>query len=175
MWLTAKESFETITGESQTTLLGGGVQVTNLWRSTFVQVDVSQSTSSGERVFLHEGARFRLGIPVDITMMPIDATVGYRFPVGRGRFIPYGGGGVGVFGYREKSPFAASGENVDEWFRSWHLLGGFEIPILRWVAAGAEVHYRVVPDALGAGGVSEVFDEKELGGTTLRFRVAVGR
>lgn len=173
-WLTATQSFTAITGEARTRHFGGGVQVTNVWRRVFVQVDISRATATGERVFLHEGAAYPLGIPVDITMLPIEASAGYRFPVVRGRLVAYGGGGVGVLSYREESPFAADGENVDESFRSWHLLAGVEVPIVRWLAAGAEVHYRAVPGAMGTAGVSDIFHEDDLGGTTLRLRVAVG-
>ncbi|MGH9348471.1 MAG: hypothetical protein ACRD26_14520 [Vicinamibacterales bacterium] len=173
-WLAATASFETITGEVRTTQIGGGVQVTNVWRRVFVQVDVSRATATGERVFLHEGTAYPLGIPVEITTMPIEASAGYRFPIARGRLIAYGGGGGGMLAYREESPFGVEGERVDERFRSWHLLGGLEVPIVRWIAAGAEVHVRFVPNAIGAAGVSAIFQEHDLGGTTLRLRVTVG-
>jgi hypothetical protein len=39
---------------------------------------------------------------------------------------------------------------------------------------GVEYHHRWVPDALGTGGVSEQFNEDDLGGGTFRFRVIVG-
>jgi hypothetical protein len=38
-----------------------------------------------------------------------------------------------------------------------------------------EVQYTSVPDAIGAGGLSEEFDEKDLGGTIVRVRVLIGR
>jgi hypothetical protein len=46
---------------------------------------------------------------------------------------------------------------------------------MRWLSAGAELRYRAVPDALGSGGISEVLNETDAGGTALRFRLAVGR
>jgi hypothetical protein len=74
--LSAAETFEAVSGHSSTTTFGGGVQITDIWRGMFVQADVSRATVSGERLFVHGGQRFPLGIPVDITMMPIEVTVG---------------------------------------------------------------------------------------------------
>jgi hypothetical protein len=44
-----------------------------------------------------------------------------------------------------------------------------------WVIAGAEVQYRTVPDALGEGGVSQVFGDTDLGGVTVRVLVGIRR
>jgi hypothetical protein len=41
------------------------------------------------------------------------------------------------------------------------------------LSIGGEARYRWVPDALGVGGVSDEFNETDLGGLTLRVRVGV--
>jgi hypothetical protein len=53
------------------------------------------------------------------------------------------------------------------------MFAGVEVAFLDWIVAGAEVQYRSVPDALGDGGVSEVYDEDDLGGVTVRGLLGV--
>ena len=52
-------------------------------------------------------------------------------------------------------------------------VGGVEVTIWKWIIAGAEGQYRAVNNALGEGGVSEVFNEKSLGGPVLRVLIGV--
>jgi hypothetical protein len=102
--------------------------------------------------------------------------VGKAPPDGSGgfRLVPYAGGGIGSVQYKEESSFAAAGENVDDRFTSYHVLGGVEIPIWRWIGVAVEGHYRWVPDALGVAGISDAFNETNLGGATFRVKFGVG-
>ena len=45
----------------------------------------------------------------------------------------------------------------------------------RWLGVAVDAQYAAVPNALGKAGLSADFNEKDLGGTTARFRVIVGR
>ena len=90
-------------------------------------------------------------------------------------WAPYVGGGIGLVQYEETADFAEAGDDVKETFTSYHVLGGIDIPLGSWLAFGAEVNYRWVPDALGEGGASREFGETDLGGYTLRARFIVGR
>ena len=173
----AVQSFEAFAGESRGAVFGGGAQVT-LGNGVFFQFSVEQSSKTGSRAFVHEGEVFSLGISSTVTLTPITFAGGYRF-TGLGWLIPYGGGGYGSYGYKEESEFAESGEDVDERFGGFHVLGGAELTL--WsgdalaLAAAAEVEYSSVPDALGEGGLSQEFGEDNLGGTTLRIKFLVGR
>ena len=127
-------------------------------RHVFFQVDVSRFEESGHRVFVLDGEVFRLGIPETISLRPLEFTVGYRYPIARrgrdGRtrtspFVPYGGGGIGIVRYQDVSDFAEAGDDVDERFTSYHVLGGLDVPIWRGIGVGVDVHYRWVPDGLG--------------------------
>ena len=60
-----------------------------------------------------------------------------------------------------------------ESFSGYFVFGGVEVPIWKWIFAGAEAQYRSVPDALGDGGVSEHFGESDLGGTVLRVMIGI--
>jgi hypothetical protein len=88
--------------------------------------------------------------------------------------VPFVGGGVGVVFYKETSDFAEAGDDVDENFTSYHILGGIDVPIAKWLGAGMDLSYRWVPDALGDNGAAHEFGESDLGGFSLRFRFTVG-
>lgn len=178
----AKDSFEAILDTSSGPVFGGGGQV-NLPLHLFARVDVTRFKKDGERAFVTpSGEVFKLGIPATIEVMPIEVTGGYRREVTFGRrgrsggfrIIPFGGAGAGVVQYKETSDFAGAGDNVDESFTSYHVIGGVEVPLWKFVGVGVEYHHRWVPDALGTGGVSEQFNETDLGGGTFRFRVIFG-
>lgn len=172
--LTAEDSFDAVLGRTSGPIVGGGGQVLLPW-GIYVQVGAGQFKQDGERVFVGPNQQvFRLGIPLEITMTPVEVTGGWRFRRWR-QVVPYGGGGFTQLRYKETSEFADPGENVDERFNGFHLVGGVEYQPLRWLAIGGELAWSTVPDAIGAGGVSAIFNEDDLGGTTLRVKVAVGR
>jgi opacity protein-like surface antigen len=171
MYFSASDSFRAVFGESTGPIYGGGaeVRIRNRW---FFQIGVERVRKTGQRVFVFNGQVFPLGIDVTTTITPVLVTGGYRF---RGRRLtPYVGAGAGWYSYRETSGFAGAEDDVDDRFTGYHALGGVEFRILRWVSAAAELQYASVPDALG-GGVAAEFRETDLGGTTVRLTVLVGR
>jgi hypothetical protein len=167
----ASESFDAILDTDSGPLFGGGVEVTLPW-NLFVQVSAARLRETGQRVFRANDRIFKLGIPTTITITPLDFTGGYRFRFWR--MVPYAGAGGGSQAYRETSEFAEDDENVDERHGSFHILGGVDVPIWRWVGAAFEVQHRWVPDAIGEAGISQEFGEEDLGGTSVRLRVYVG-
>jgi opacity protein-like surface antigen len=176
---TAAESFAAILGKSTGSTFGGGGQI-RLPLNLFVRVDVSRLKEIGERVFVSNGEVFKLGIPTTITITPIEVTGGYRHELSFGgsskggsglRLVPFGGAGVGRLQYQESADFAAADEDVDTNFTSYHVIGGVEVPIWRWLGTGVEYQHRWVRDAIGTGGVSAEFNEDDLGGGTFRVRL----
>jgi opacity protein-like surface antigen len=125
MSFTAHDSFDAIFGESRGPIFGGGVEVVER-HNLFVDFRASRFTDSGERVFRFNSELFQLGIPVDVTVTPIELTGGYRFDRGW-RVVPYGGIGASWYRYKETSQFATDEENVDETFDGFHVLGGADI------------------------------------------------
>jgi opacity protein-like surface antigen len=172
---TASESFETILGASSGLVLGGGGEVV-LPGNVFIAVRASRFHHTGHRVFLSDGERFDLGINTGVTVRPLEITGGYRFAPPRARVVPYGGGGIGWHRYEETSDFAIDTENVDETARGYHIVGGAEVRIRRWIGAAGEAQWTSVPDALGKNrtGVSSAFGETNLGGATIRAKVVIG-
>ena len=172
----ASESFDAIFGESTAGLLGGGGQVT-LHRGAvsglFFGVSVERLKKTGERVFLFGEQVFPLGIELRTKITPILVTAGWKFAPA-GRIVLYVGGGYGSYKYEEASDFAEGDENVSERFNGYHMLGGAEFDLWRWIGAGAEVRWATVPDALGEGGASAAFEDDNLGGFSFQFKVLVG-
>jgi hypothetical protein len=173
--LAAADSFNAVIGKSRITMPGGGVEVLGLWKGLFARGAFSSVTETGSRVVVFDDEVISLGIPVTIEMKPLEIAAGWRFrPLLSGRLTPYVGGGLLRMSYKETSDFAIGDENTDETFTGSVVFGGVEVALVSWVMAGAEVQYRSVPNALG-GGVSEVFDESDLGGVTVRVLVGIRR
>jgi hypothetical protein len=197
----AQESFDAVLGGHSGALFGGGGQVLLPW-STYAEVGLSRFKRSGERVFVGPNREvFPLGIPVDVTITPLEISGGWRYrhcprpvtakPPAKGakpapplpakpltcapKLVPYVGGGYSAYKYTESSEFSTPDEDVDDWFSGFHLLGGAEYQAMRWLAVGGELGWSTIPDALGAGGVSAAFEEDNLGGVTFRLKVVVGR
>src|SRR6202011_579228 len=105
---------------------GGGVSITQEDRF-YVDLTASQFKKTGHRAFRDmAGDVFHLGIPVRTTLVPFELTGGYRFHRWE-HFVPFGGGGVGLYHYKEDSDFANAGENVDTRHLGAILEGGVEI------------------------------------------------
>ena len=170
--LAAKESFEAVLGTSKLKAFGGGVEV-DIWKYLFVRVAGTRARETGSRVFVSGGEVFTLGIPLTVTMTPIEAGGGWRFVTKSGRLTPYAGVSYLSMGYSEESKFAEAGDNTSERFTGQAVFGGFEFGILKWLTAAGEAQYRRVPDALGAGGVSKDFHETDLGGVTARITIGI--
>jgi len=173
---TAADSFEAILGESTGPIFGGGARVGLPWGGLFVDVGAWRFHDKGERAFVFNNEVISLGIPVDVKVTPIEISAGWRFRFRRmPKFIPYAAGGFTSMKYEETSDFATPAENADETFNGYHLLGGAEYKITRWLGVAGEASWTTVPDSIGQSGVSDAFNETDLGGTTLRFKITVGR
>ena len=180
VWPSASESVRTILGRDRLQAWGGGLRLASV-EGPYIEVSVSRIRETGSQVFVFEGEVFDLGIPTEITQIPLDFTIGYRVvgapqpgsavrPVRR--LVPYFGGGIGRLWYRESSAFA---DDLTEATTSYHAAGGVEVRVTRWVTGLVELRYRWAPGILGEGGVSAEFDDDDLGGPSLAFRVAIGR
>jgi len=169
----ASQTFKATMGTSSGPVYGGGGEVA-LRSGIFVRVSASRYKNTGQRAISLEGQVFQLGIPLTATIVPIEITGGYRF-LQFGRFVPYAGGGFGTYKYTETSEFADSSENVSASYTGYHVLGGVDVGLTAWLRAGGEIQYASVPNAFGAGGLSQQFNETNLGGTTFRAVISVGR
>jgi opacity protein-like surface antigen len=173
---TAAESFDAILGSPSGPIFGGGARVGLPFGGLFVDVGAWRYRGSGERVFVDNQEVFHLGIPVEITVTPIELSAGWKFRIRKApKLTPYAAGGFTILKYQETSEFAIANEDADDSFNGYHVLGGAEYKITRWLGLAGEASWSTVPDALGESGVSAAFDESNLGGTSLRLKLTIGR
>lgn len=170
-WFSARKSFDAMFGARGGAMFGGGVDV-QAGGGIFAQVAVDSFRLDGERVFVNEGEVFRLGIRDDVTIVPVHVTAGYR--VGRGRFAPYGGAGIGRHFLRDDYDFADADARKFQSFTSYHAVVGVEWWAARRVGTAIELQYSHVPKALD-GGIGADLGEDNLGGMHVRAKVMFGK
>ena len=182
---TATQSFKAILGSPAGAVVGGGLEV-GMTRNVFVSLAASRFSRTGERVFVFQNQVFKLNVPDTITVTPLQLSAGYRF-LGRrpttarvarpARYTPYAGGGVSWYRLSETSGHSTSADDEKTTHAGYHLLAGVETPIRRWMAAAVDAQWASVPNAFGdsAASVARLYDERDLGGFTLKVRIIVGQ
>ena len=172
----ASESFDAIVGETSGPIRGGGLRLGLGLGGLFFDVGAWHYGAQGERVFVFEDEVFQLGIPVDVKVTPIEISVGWRFRIPKlSKVIPYAAGGLTSLRYEETSDFPGPSEDFDGTFNGYHVLGGAEYKIMRWLGVAGEASWSTIPDAIGKAGVSKAFNETDLGGTSVRLKVTIGQ
>lgn len=170
----SQDSFDAALDKSSGTIYTGGGQLL-FPRGVYVEFSTGKLQEDGQRVIVNAAGQVtRTGQPFEITLRPIEITGGWRY-LRSDRFVPYGGAGYSRYRYQALSEFARPGENIDDSFNGFHIVGGGEYLPLRWLAIGGELAWSSVPDAAAVSDVSEAFGETNLGGTTLRLKISIGR
>jgi hypothetical protein len=171
----AVETFNAVLGQSYAPFFGGGLQVV-FQGKYYVEVAASRSHQTGSRAFRDNGQDFSLGIPVDITMTPLEITAGYRWrPRSMPNLRPYVGAGIISYGYEETSAFADPGDSLSTHHIGLVGLGGVEFRVHRYVGIAVDAELSHVGGILGQAGISKEVGESDLGGIAARFRLIVGR
>ena len=173
---TAADTFDVAVGSAFGAIFGGGARVGLPVGGLFVNIGAWRYRGNGVRALVFEGEEFLLGIPLTVSITPLEVSGGWQFRFrGAPQFRPYVAGGLTSYGYKEVSGFATDAENVDERFGAYHLAGGAAFQVEQWIGVAWELNWTSVPDAIGKGGLSAVFNETNLGGTSLRFKITIGR
>ena len=89
--------------------------------------------------------------------------------------VPYVAAGVGRYAYSETSSSNETGEDVAESHAGFVVEAGAEFRVHRRVGVGVDAQYTRVTGILGAAGLSQAFGENDLGGTSVRVKILVGR
>jgi len=187
--LAAVQTFQAVLGTSHLPAYGGGVDVTDLWKHFFARVAATHMHKRGSRVFVDGSQVFKLGIPLTVSMTPVEVGGGWRFvqkprppvrgrprPPSRVRVTPYAGASALLVSFKQTSQFADASENPSSTFKGGSVFGGAEFVAYKTLLVGGEAQYRFVPNALSRGGVSDVsaaYDEKDLGGFTVRVTIGI--
>ena len=169
----ARQSFDAVLGVSKIRgpWFGAGAQY-QFGQGLFVEGEIAFFRKTGERVFVSGDSIFKLGVKDTLTLLPVSASVGYRFP---GRTVaPFVGGGIGQYVFSERTPFDESDEHGWERANAFHVLGGVEFHAARGVGVAVQARYTRVPDAL-TGGVATIFNEDDLGGFQVAAKLLIGR
>ena len=170
----ATNSFKAIFGQADAPLFGGGLEF-GFPNHLFISVGAARVHRTGHRVFVFQNQVFTLNEPADVTMTPLDVTLGYRFrPSG---LVPYVGGGAGWLKYEETSPHSVAGDSISFSHATYHALGGIELPMSHWLAAAVEAQWTAARNAFGTEptSVAALYNEHDLGGFTTRVKIVVGR
>jgi hypothetical protein len=169
-WL-AHQTFAAVMDHSFGPLFGGAIEV-RLRGRFFIEGAVERFEQTGQRVFVSDGAVFKLGIRDTVRIIPVSVTAGYRREYRTA--TAYVGGGAGAYFYRETSDAADPSENLDERFTSYHALAGVEFGGRGVLRTAFEVQFTTVPNAL-ASGAADAFGEHNLGGVEVRIKILAGR
>jgi len=168
--MSASQSFQAVTGSSTFIGPSGGVEVLNIWHGVFARVTFAHMSKDGQRVFVNNGQVFPLGIPLTIGMTPIELGGGLRHVTDKkGLWTVYGGLSALFLNYSETTPSGTSADNTQETFNGVTIFGGLERGFHKYLIVGVEAQYRSVPNALGAAGVSQIYNETNLGGFAARI------
>jgi hypothetical protein len=168
----AKAVFDGSTGGGA---FGGSLRL-SLTRSFFAGAGLHVfNKSGGQRVFVDGpgGTVFPLGHPLEIRVRPIYGFVGYRLRPGS-LLSPYLAVGAGSASYRETSTVAGVTTTDTASKFTWHGAAGLEYAAGRF-GLGAEVRYTGLPDVVGLGGVSRIYNENDLGGISMIGRLSFRR
>lgn len=170
--LTASDSAKAVFDSTGGVAFGGEITV-DLGGGVFVGAGARTFSKEGERAFVADPSSepFRLGHPLKLRVTPIYALGGYRFGRPESLFHPYISGGLGIALYRERSEIAGLVETLDT--SKFTALGALGVEFGRGsLRFGLDAAYIAAPDALGAGGVSAVYDEKDAGGFVISGRLS---
>lgn len=170
--LAATKSADAIFGSSGGFTWGGAVRYT-FHKGFFATAGVRTFSKSGERAFVADPTDpvARLGFPLSARITPVYLTVGYRFRDGK-LVVPYAGLGGSLTSYSEQSSVAGVTYDVSSTKAGFHAVGGVEVGRGRF-RFGAEAGWSTVPNAIGVGGVSNIYNEDDIGGWTVLGKLVI--
>ncbi len=170
----ASRSAQAVFGSSGGFTWGGALRY-DITDSVYLSAGARVLDKQGERVFVADDQSqvFPLGHPLSARWVPLRLSLGYRFG-GWSSAVPYLGVGGGIVSFREESTVGGVTEKTSESKGSFHVLGGFEYR-RGGLGIGAELSYSWVPNAIGIGGVSAIYQETDIGGLQIVGKITIRR
>ena len=170
----ARKSAEAVFGGGGGGPTFGASVTVGLGGSFFVGAGGRFFQKTGERVFVADASApvFRLGHPLKIRTIPVYGLLGFRFSPDK-TLVPYVTAGAGITSYKEESTVGGLTES-----NSQSKFGGILAVGADYgrgpVRFGLEANYSLVPNTIGLGGVSAIYDESDVGGFSIVGRLVVG-
>ncbi len=152
--------------------LGASYERNARWRFGF---DARRISRDGERAFAADrnSPAFRLGHPLNLTMFEGVATISRRFER-LWKFTPYVSAGVGAASWKERSDIVGLVEKASGTAPLFEGRLGLERAKGRF-SYGLEGGITFIPNAVGVGGVSQIYEESDLGGVFVVARLGFSR
>ena len=146
-----------------------------LGESFFIRAGARYFQRDGERVFVSapDSPVFRLGHPLTVRIIPAYGLIGYRFLQGAS-VRPYIAVGGGATSYDEESDVAGEIFESTATKAAGHAVAGLDYG-RGTIRFGGEIMYSVVPNAIGFGGVSQIYGEDDIGGLSAVVRISFVR
>ncbi len=163
-----------IFGSKQGFGLGLGVAYDRSSRWRF-GLDVRRISREGERAFAMDrtAEAFRLGHPLTLTLIEGVVSASYQFGE-VGPVTPYLTAGGGVASWKESSDVAGLIEKASGTAGLLEARLGLERQSGR-LRLAIEGGITMIPNAVGVGGISKVYEEKDLGGLFVVARIGFSR
>lgn len=168
--LTATRSAEAAFGSSGGFTWGAAGRYT-FYKGFYGSAGFRTFSATGERVFVAGPADpvAGLGFPLSVRITPINLTVGYRLRDGK-LVVPYAGVGGVIASYSEQSSVAGANYDQSSTKGGFQALAGVEVGRGRF-RFGVEGGWSTIPNAIGVGGVSSVYNEDDIGGWSVVGKV----
>jgi opacity protein-like surface antigen len=170
--MTAENTASAVFGSRGAETFGAAARYT-FGPGIFVSAGFRRFSRDGERVFLAapNDPVYKLGFPLSIDVNPIFFNAGYRFHPGR-LLVPYAGLGLNRTSYKETDQVVGEVATDSRTKTGFQLLFGIEVG-RGFFRLGGEATWSTVSDSVGILGVSNVYNENDLGGWTYVGKVVI--
>jgi len=164
----ASQSFKAIFNSSGGLSFGGGVKI-DFAKGFFFETSFDYLHRSGYRAFVSGDKVFQTDLDTNVTIAPLSFSGGYQFLRNK-NISPYVGGGLSFCYFKEKE-YISWEDTSSSWHSGFHLLGGMEFLKRDKVSLSVEGKWSHVPDVIGHHGVSAYYEETNIGGLSVIFKV----
>jgi hypothetical protein len=171
--MAATSTFEAQTGSAAVVGYGGGGEVLNILSKIFLRVDYTSGSVDGTRGFVVDGDFISNGIPLKLGVKNLEVAAGWRsYPKKHPRIGWYVAAGLDQATNSQESPDPDAGDNDSKSGTGFVALVGFDFALQKKsknpLFVGVEGAFRSIGGVLGESGVSEGFNESDLGGYSVR-------
>lgn len=157
----AEQSIDAVFNGDSASMVGAQIEA-QLQSGLFFGLSYETGSLDGHRVVLVPGGPpIQTNIEESLDVEPLRGTVGWMFRKDEA-LAPIVGAGITSLSWSEEG----GGESVSGSGTGFHALAGLRYQWARF-SIGGEVQYSSVPDTVGEAGVTEFFNEDDLGGTSI--------